>query len=691
MTATVNKPIPLTPNFERMPAALRDNPTWVLWRYQPAKDGRWTKVPKTPSKRNASTTNADTWSTFDQAKAAYQKGGFDGVGFVLTNGIAGVDLDHATNPDGVPAEWAAGVLERFSGTYRERSPSGEGFRIFAHGQPRRCGKGGPVNYIEVYAKDSPRYLTVTGHALDDVPDVTEQQQPLDWLHREHMDVETRNADDDLIQKVTQSTNAKLRRLWIGSWPGYYPSQSEADLALVNLLATYTKDVAQLDRLFRQSGLMRPKWDERHGQRTYGAETIDKALRSGPRPGSTRDRVNVDGLIVNAKDEPKACEHNAVLMMEAAAQYASMHFDEFLSRIRIDGRDWRDADDLALLCWLQASQGVAGFTLGQARNAARAVAFTRRKDSLIEFVETLPEWDGTARLEHAFTDALGAPDTTLMRAASKNFFVALMARAIQPGAQVDTVWCFEGAQGIGKSKAMRALGQDFHAELTAAIGTTDFMRELRGVWIAELSELDSLRGREASTVKRLLSAPKDRFVEKYQAHTEVYPRRAVAVATTNEADYWQDATGARRLIPVPCGRIDVDAIHEHRLQWFAEARHLHADGATWWTFPKAMADEQEARQQVDPWEDTLRGYMEHGKAIGQDEQHFLPWPEGFLASAEIMSTWLDLAPHQQGKASGVRLGHVMRRLGYQPERQGKARERGWSKADTQLPLQIEVSA
>jgi putative DNA primase/helicase len=267
----------------------------------------------------------------------------------------------------------------------------------------------------------------------------------------------------------------------------------------------------------------------------------------------------------------------------------------------------------------------------------------------------------------------------------------MARALRPGAQVDTVWCFEGAQGTFKSRALRVLGGEFHAELSAAIGTTDFQREMRAVWIAELSELDSLRGREASTIKRLLSAPADRFVQKYALHAESYPRRAVAVATTNEANYWEDPTGARRLVPIPCGEIRCDVIAENRLQWFAEARFLHAQGRTWWEFPTSIGVAQEDRQQVDPWEDQLRDYMEHGRRVGLDGMGCEPWPhDTWIATAILMRDWLQLEPHQQGKASGVRLAKIMRRLGYRPERSGMDRQRGWA-PDTASPPESEVSA
>src|SRR5262249_39347142 len=157
-------------------------------------------------------------------------------------------------------------------------------------------------------------------------------------------------------------------------------------------------------------------------------------------------------------------------LAGAPQFSELHYDDFLSRQRISDRDWVDADDLELLLWLQSAHRVPTFTLGQARNAARAVAYTRRRDSLKAFISKLPSWDGVPRIELAFVDAWGAPDDALTRAASRNFFVAMIARADKPGTKVDTLWTFEGNQGIGKSLALEVLAGDFHAEITAAIGT-----------------------------------------------------------------------------------------------------------------------------------------------------------------------------------------------------------------------------
>lgn len=399
------------------------------------------------------------------------------------------------------------------------------------------------------------------------------------------------------------------------------------------------------------------------------------------------RIGELDLIVSNKGAIQPCEHNAKQLIGSDPRYDELHFDEFLCCMRIGERDWTDHDDRAALCWLQATHRVPGFTLAQVRSAVMVVAYARKLDSLRNYVASLPVWDGTQRIEMAFIDAWGAPDTCLTRAAANNFFIALLARAVRPGAQVDTLWVFEGAQGKFKSKSLRMLGGHFHAEISAAIGTTDYQRELRSIWIAEISEID-LRGREAATSKRILSSTSDRFVEKYEKHAVAYPRRAVAVATTNEAAYWQDATGARRLVPITVGDINIAMISDCREQWFAEARHLFESGATWWEFPVTITAAQEERQQVDPWEDLLCGFIANGRSVahGYDMITKQPliesvlWPEGWIASADIMQNWLKLAPHQQGQGSGVRLGRVMRRLGFRPQRHGKSRERGWQ-ADT----------
>jgi primase-polymerase (primpol)-like protein len=83
-------------------------------------------------------------------------------------------------------------------------------------------------------------------------------------------------DDTIIQKALGARNGqKFAKLWAGDISSY-PSHSEADLALCRELVYWTEDPQQIDCLFRLSGLMREKWDERP---QYAAWTITKAIET----------------------------------------------------------------------------------------------------------------------------------------------------------------------------------------------------------------------------------------------------------------------------------------------------------------------------------------------------------------------------------------------------------------------------
>jgi hypothetical protein len=88
------------------------------------------------------------------------------------------------------------------------------------------------------------------------------------------------SDVQIIGKASAADNGeKFRRLWVGDTSDY-ASKSEADLALCSYLVFWTGgDPTRVDKLFRQSGLYRSKWDERHygDGRNYGEVTVEKAL------------------------------------------------------------------------------------------------------------------------------------------------------------------------------------------------------------------------------------------------------------------------------------------------------------------------------------------------------------------------------------------------------------------------------
>jgi len=287
---SAGRPHPLSVVAENIPAELKCLHQWVNWKYK-RRDEKWTKPPfRFNGVDYASSTDPTTWGSFDEALACYQTGAVDGIGVVVTteSGITGIDLDHCFNRETRKGEqWAIDIIQRMR-SYTEFSPSGEGFRIFVKGALPDGIPGKKKPNIEVYA--SGRYFTTTGHRLRNAPLTIETRQcEIDWFFENFLK-EPENpkpqsngngawspTDDELLDKAFCARNGeKLKRLFEGDI-SEYPSHSEADLALCSLLAFYVADKAQLDRLFRRSGLYREKWDERHGAKTYGEATVEKAF------------------------------------------------------------------------------------------------------------------------------------------------------------------------------------------------------------------------------------------------------------------------------------------------------------------------------------------------------------------------------------------------------------------------------
>lgn len=292
------RPAALAPDPDRVPEALRERPQWVGWKYA-WRGGKWTKVPINPRTGNAAdSTDPSTWGTFEESVAAWRNGEpYAGIGFVFTAGdeFAGIDLDDCIG-DGdqlVPA--AREIVDQFN-SYTEVSPSGKGVKIFIRGV-KPDGSGCKSKKIEGFKEtevyDHERYFTVTGRHLAGTPQTVESRQPeLDALCRRlwprkrspHVNGTAASAgfsgdDEALIARAGAAKNGdRFRALWVGDTSLHAGDDSGADQALCNLLAFWTgKDVSRMDRLFRRSGLYRPKWDERRGLQTYGERTIACAI------------------------------------------------------------------------------------------------------------------------------------------------------------------------------------------------------------------------------------------------------------------------------------------------------------------------------------------------------------------------------------------------------------------------------
>ena len=282
-------------NTAGVPQSLRDLNGWVAWNGE-VRDGKPTKVPKDPvTGHNTDATHA-TW-TYAEAVAGMVRHGFDGVGVSLDANpdLVGVDLDHVRDPETGDVLPGAQAIVDDLGSYTEVSPSGTGLRVFVLGEKpgRRCKREGAFEGFDAEMYDSVRFLTVTGHHVDGTPAEVRRSQPaLTRLYEriappKKAPKQPREArgtspsgptDADVLERARAARNgAKFDRLYGGSASSYDGDESAGDFAFVMLLSFWTQDAAQIDRIVRGSGRMRPKWDRPSGEQTYGERTIDTAL------------------------------------------------------------------------------------------------------------------------------------------------------------------------------------------------------------------------------------------------------------------------------------------------------------------------------------------------------------------------------------------------------------------------------
>lgn len=285
------KPNGMRINVAWIPTELKVLRQWVVWKYE-LKGARWTKVPYQINGCAASSTNSATWASFETCWRALSR--FDGLGIVCANGLAGVDLDHKIDDRGRWGSTARRIVDELN-TYTEITPSGHGLRCLCFGVLPPGGRKNTRQQIEMY--DAGRFFTVTGQHVAGTPITIERRDAqLAQIHTrvfgEKPSVSSPLTasmapvdldDQQIIAKATSARNAaKFVCLWRGDTSAFNGDASAADLALCNMLAYWTRrNAVRMDRLFRQSGLMRPKWDEVHyadGQ-TYGAMTIAKAISS----------------------------------------------------------------------------------------------------------------------------------------------------------------------------------------------------------------------------------------------------------------------------------------------------------------------------------------------------------------------------------------------------------------------------
>lgn len=274
------------PLWDCLPEELRWNRQWCIAGPE--------KAPYSVSNTGiyrADVTNPKQWLDFETASEVAEIHGV-GLGYVLSNSCAYtcIDLDvvdaetqAAKGKPINPSEWTTQeqlnrywkIVQAFD-SYTEKSRSGKGLHIWVRGN---IGEGCRRDGVEVYSQE--RFIVCTGDVvinkqIADKPELLaalvaeiRAAQGADVAKGALVEIEPTESDELIWQRASTANNShKFIELCQGDWQSMgYPSQSEADLALMSIFTFYSKSNEQCRRMFRQTGL---------GQREK-AQKNDRAL------------------------------------------------------------------------------------------------------------------------------------------------------------------------------------------------------------------------------------------------------------------------------------------------------------------------------------------------------------------------------------------------------------------------------
>lgn len=461
--------------------------------------------------------------------------------------------------------------------------------------------------------------------------------------------------------------------------GLLPLAAEPEIVQAGTLADVSAQIAalrsdsppaELDAVARAVAALRLNKDSL-------AATVDKISRNMRlsratvsrlvKAESTELRSNAGAFLIDNDGNPVRCVYNAMVTLRSSDEWSDILrwnlFDLCVSVVgrlpwEIDEpageRRWEDVFDVRTAAWLQQQGIYIGTTV--ACEAATAIAHENPWHPVAAYLDAL-EWDGVPRLEDWLTRVFGCDDDAYHRAVGAKMLVAAVRRVRHPGCKFDCMMILKGPQGILKSTVLEVLAgpEWFTDQMPKDIGGAEASKALAGKWLIEFSEIDQIIRTEVETVRAFLSRKVDHYRKSYGRHSIDQPRQCIFFGTTNSEQFLKDDAGNRRFWPVECrseGGADIEWLRENRDQLWAEAAQAEASGYPVWLDDPAvqeMAGEAQADRMIeDSWEIPIRRHVALMTSV---------------TTSEVMSTVLSIPLADHTKATQMRVGSVLRGLGW----------------------------
>lgn len=295
------------------------------------------------------------------------------------------------------------------------------------------------------------------------------------------------------------------------------------------------------------------------------------------------------------------------------------WDEFREAVMLGDEQVNNVQDARIASWCEVHYGLEG-NQGQLRAAYLSVAKARSRNDLLTYLRGCSAGDtGEDVLEEWAIRGMGGYDNEITRFFSRAWLIQAAARALWPGCKADSVICFPGRQGMGKSEALNMLvggtlkaPSGWHgAERIDHPGSKQAGEKIRSKWVWEVAEMEGMNSGDIARWKAWITRRSDRYRDPWALVASDKPRVTVFAATTNDPEFLRDDEN-RRFWIVPVERkCDWDWITENRAAIWAHALRLAEAGEPYHVpehLKTAVADWTAAYVEDDGWDGPILRWL-----------------------------------------------------------------------------------
>ena len=633
-------------NYNNIDSELTGRTQWVAHNNK--------KIPFQPNGKPAKSNAPSTWSSYKEVVQAVESNSsknLSGIGFMFTKNdpFIGIDLDDCFN-DGQLMPAAAEIVE-WADSYTEKSVSGNGLHIIVKGIlpndfPNKISmEHVGFKCIEIY--DSVRYFTMTG-------DIYGESKPIRAVSIQELEIPTTTGGssskkraisspkhDYLLSQIKESEDGpaftSLHKH--GDLTRYDGDKSRADLGYISLLSKWTKfDEKLTDQIYRQSALMRSKWDEKHRSdgTTYGEMTIRKAFENKP--------------ITNSS------EHEGFL-----SYFYDFRFNVVTNRteVKVDSQ-WELMDDYNFNSILRDMRNRGAKISQQRLQSLLQSDFVEKYHPFHEYFKELPKWDGTDHIRELALQ-VQTKDQQYWEWCLRKWLVALVATALEKNVVNQTVLILQGKQGCGKSTFLLDLAPEklndyvFSGNLNP--NNKDSIINLSETIICQLDELETLTKYKEGALKELITKSEIRVRRPYARYADKLTRYASLCGSINQGTMLHDPTGSRRFLIHKVENInyshnvDIDKV-------YSQALHLYKEGFKYWFDGNEITQINSHNTQFETHSVEEELLLDHFYQAEKDDQRAQRY-----TATQILQELHDGQLPSNSHSSVTRLGQALSKHGY----------------------------